>query len=1317
MVNKKIKVNRNLAALSSAAAISSAFLTLSAFYTDSNYQKKYDQRVDDAVYFVADDKYYAYKNQRDTQPTNNATWKSEYAYRYYKSDKKRNFYNNQANENVYYNKRISQKVKFATPTEGYTNRNEINPLQSWKLSNPISPQKYRVIFNDDPAMSSNEHNYYGSSPMAGGIYLSKDLRLWGEVKVNLYKRTGNGVKDYQKIQTKTYNLSTGDEKEKNSFLNEQYNIDTTNKYFDYNNGTEFQKYNHYQDYTNNGRHITLNGKSEKVFLNNVNYVTNFAVDTKKSTDQGYDITNTLIHSSYNINTPSSWDIKDRSRQFYLYKVRGHSNPNPYGLYQKPLTQYIDSFFPNQKNNVKDKNNVENKTDAFNYLYKDIGTLLSFDVNAVDYSQRYFVEVIFNVIPNTLFNLPDNKGTDYSSSGQSFIGAAMFQGAWDYNAHSVYKSYLQAGVIYHTVRKESKNLKLITREAIDQKDITNRNEVVPNLEIEVYDKSNNQVIYTIKKTDSKYNSWKNGKTSSNSYITKNVAVTTKNVADPKTKKSWNYDNLAFRVKYSNGTKDEDKKYAVSPSAKIVDISSDPNLRPYYDSSKNWKYAKIYWIYSDLYKYNEHLKTLTWLTKGQKDALIADFKNHLDLTTMLLKNGQSFNTFKSKATQINNLQKDVEQRYNSLIDSFNTNKQYDKELTWINDKDNLLFATSGSPEKLRILTDLNVYFDSLYNESEYTKKNQGTAVVKKRKTNTNWKTIDVNSLTTLKNDLDADIKNVPKMDGAKKIKEFISKIDSFALSGKTNAYNNKKAKDFVKESVKALSDDFNVPLNVFFKKYGTNTTSLTDSTNNKINKLLKDIEEKNKTYDKFKKFNNDFSKYKNTLYFSGSDSLTDDKYLQVVKYQKDFKQLENLFTNTIKSFEGKYTGSDDSKNYFANLGSLQNPLPPLEYKYDNKTSLPIKDISDFMELIIFTFDGIFGNGGLLVKKINAYRDDLLSSQEKNKFANSDYYVQGIDNQPKTTVNYFRGLRVNGHNYYTTNNSGVSTREYNNLNYDKSKNTITLNSNANKYLWEATKAIYKQAADNGKKIIDSLTNLPASLKTQYKNLIDREVEKVNKTNVDFSNVNDFNNKIPNDTSLKTHVDHAKELDSRQKELDKKAEDYAKNAENFYYPDSANTNAEKANVNNFQFKNVPSLTSVSSKSITDIHKASNGMRGSLKIKFTLKDNNTLYGYNLTSKEVTSVSLNNFAGDYEFAKKQFLSKIPYVWVGYSDKHDHFTSDSKLVDVNKVTFSFYEGGNLSNKKSLDDKNVNLKVTDIKFAKVTPEDITKWCLACIVQNCW
>ncbi|WP_416738189.1 hypothetical protein ACLRE7_00785 [Mycoplasmopsis meleagridis] len=422
MQNKKIA--KTLVSLATAAGAASAFLALSANFEGSTnknnsiYQLNDDNAFDQVNYYVADDKYYSVEGNKEVD---NKVWKSEFI-------KLQNF-NNGLHFDYHEAKaqKLTDKIKYIAYDAPITNRTEIaDPIGDKWFTNPIDRKPLRVIFNDINKKSGKDTGYYnGSYPIQGAIYLSKDLRFYGPVYIKIYTNDTTP----KLIDEKVLNFTQDD----NGKIGGGNFVIST-----------------YKDYS------TYQGASQHkqwVYLNNVNYVPSYSemqgsyyvIDPNQKAPNPETVSLGISDWGYPTfkNDQNSFDERNE-----------RAKPKKYGIKSKYL---VDS----QNTNNPFVNSSEKDKDVRSILKKNIGSAIFFDVNTdKDHpaETKYFVDVKFEVTSNIGLQKILSNQKDYSTAGHSFVGLGLLNETLYHNAKN---EALTASKVFHSLRKESKNLLLIT----------------------------------------------------------------------------------------------------------------------------------------------------------------------------------------------------------------------------------------------------------------------------------------------------------------------------------------------------------------------------------------------------------------------------------------------------------------------------------------------------------------------------------------------------------------------------------------------------------------------------------------------------------------------------------------------------------------------------------------------------------------------------------------------------------------------------------------------------------------------------------------
>ncbi|KKB26876.1 hypothetical protein MM26B8_03700 [Mycoplasmopsis meleagridis] len=727
MQNKKIA--KTLVSLATTAGAASAFLALSANFegsTNSNtgvYQLNDDKKFDQVIYYVADNKYYSVENNKEI---NNKVWNSEFI-------KLQNF-----NNGLHFDymeakaQKLSDKIKYIASNANINQRTELtNPITDKWFDNPINRKPLRVIFNDINKLSSKETGFYnGSYPIQGAIYISKDLRFYGPVTVSIYTNETTP----RLIDQKVLNFTQDDNGKIGS-----------GSYF-------ISPYRDINTYQGASQH------NQWVYLNNVTYVPAYSDMT------GYyliDSNTKAPNSNLVANGITDWGYRTFKNNQNSFEERNErAQAGKYGIKSKYLSdkQNVNNPFVNSSEKDKDVRSI---------LKKNIGSAIFFDVNTAEShpaETKYFVEVKFELTSNIGLQKSVANQKDYSSAGHSFVGLGLLN---ETLYHNTKNEALTSSKVFHSLRRESKNLLLITKEQTAQA-LKNDKISIPSYDIDVYDKQSQKVLYTIAKDKKKFNQ------SKSSWTTKTAAVLTNNT-------NFDYQNLVFKPKVADN---KDKKYTIKMSK--LSASTDKVFtgeRGYYSSTLEWDY-------SDWYKFNSELNKTQWLTKGQKDALLEEFKNNLDADGVQLKENsiKNIDTYIREIKNLDITQQSYEDRYLALINYLET-KNPNSEFS---NKQLLLLSSKSNKTALDTLKLLDSNYANAWNKSNLTTKYDSSSDKPKDRTqNQANKIIDLGSLNNAISNLNTILSDLQsnKLDGLSNINNFYAKLDQKELTNLSkHTYNN-------------------------------------------------------------------------------------------------------------------------------------------------------------------------------------------------------------------------------------------------------------------------------------------------------------------------------------------------------------------------------------------------------------------------------------------------------------------------------------------------------------------------------------------------
>ncbi|WP_416738188.1 hypothetical protein ACLRE7_00780 [Mycoplasmopsis meleagridis] len=781
-----------------------------------------------------------------------------------------------------------------------------------------------------------------------------------------------------------------------------------------------------------------------------------------------------------------------------------------------------------------------------------------------------------------------------------------------------------------------------------------------------------MIYTIKKDKTKF-----AKSTKDTWKTKTAAVITSDT-------NFNYSDLVFKPKTSEN---HDKKYTIKMSTLVG--SKDKK----FEGDKGYYSSTLTWDYSDWYKFNSELGKTKWLTKGQKNALLEEFKKNLDSDGVQLKE----NSIKNIGTYINEIknlditQQSYEERYLALINYLET-KNPNSEFS---NKQLLLLSSKSNATALNTLKLLDSNYANAWNKSALTTKYDSyTDKPKDRTQNQANKIIDLGNLNNAISNLNSILSDLKanKLDGLNNINNFYAKLDQKELTNLSkHAYNNQQVRTFVTEELKKKIPEIIAPYQTDIRKVATtnpaNYADLLGKGSDTFAAIEKVIDERNKEYEYLKKFLTNIKPFVESIYFKGANTLIASQW-NGRNSITEYNDLDQKVNEVMKRYEGTLTGNDKSKNVFSTYDNLGKNFKFFSTTYDSE--------KDLAQALIDKYNSVFGNGALVAKGIYSFNTEFLNSQQQKQI------VLGTPNATDNLLDYQNGIIVAGKNYKDDKN------KFNNLIFDKEKNQITDNTKAsNLLLWQIAQNAYEKDAQGAKKVVNSLTNIPTNIKNEYINKIEQNAKNIKNMIITFDNPNDVNKLTLEDNELTRIVNEAKAIDKAQDDLNKKAQNYGQTGTNFDYSNKAYVTANSANIQYVIFNNKTTLNGAIPKAIeiTEKIQGSELNPGKIKVKFNLTSGNKINGYTLVSKDVVT---SNYIEGFAYSSKAELDRLNEIakkmWVGYLENHNNLNPD----EAKKEKISIH---NVSVNKTLSDSNNiiknpnswNVTAKDIKVAKITHSD--------------
>ncbi|WP_324672260.1 hypothetical protein U5U50_01895 [Mycoplasma sp. 888] len=1262
---KNKKVLNMLKIGGSLGVLSSVFVGFSASFSNETENKNKENQVNEAIYWVDDNKYEGLTNKG-------------YSVRIDSSDTRNIRYFTDVRTN---GSNITKKVKFVDPNSHIKQRSLLsNSLETDMFKdifkNPFNVKKMKVIFNDDDLKTGvwyGGDSYGGSSAMRGGILLSKDLRFYDKIIVNIWTRE----KEPKLLDSQVVNIGNYD----NGNLKQGGSIGAYN----FQNINTANRWTYWHDYQS-----AVTKKDEWVGFRNVDYFNSY--------------------SNANPRNKSSLAELFTVRKYNLNNRDGNDDQQYKGLYN----QY---FVSNNKFSSGFVLNNENGRTPFEVINSNAGALFMFNANTKDTRTSYLVEVSFSLTGNTeLFNANSN---DYNSRGQSFVAVSA---SIPKNGDTI-DNELSVTKVYTANRNKSNALKLITREALNSG--TSKTEIVPNVDIEVYNKDNGETIYTISKNANKYNAWKPNKNNENTYLIENAAFLTST--------HWNgdYQKLGFRVKG-----DENKK-KWSISSGDINLNVDPNLTNF-SRNDNWYFSRLEWDYTDLYKFEQLLKNATFLTKGQKDELTKQFKEDLDSNTNNVKSKPKYHPFehwKLLIKSLNTNQSDLEKEYVNLL-----SKIFDSSVYWtidLPDKtkqrltriDDFLYSDSNNEYKKKLFDVITKNYYLAWHEGKWideTKKiDQSSwanirAILRGQNKNNNIihpPTLRerINEIKSLISDLAATDDQNNKLNGVKNVKNVLNNIETHNITkASVNSYNNKQAWKFTLQNLDDYRNEFKSNFHDLIRKIGKTSEKVFEydldkflkSTDEKLNLVDKQILLKNTMATQLAAFTSKLKPLLSSIYYTGINGVSDAEFIGASR-KIQFDKYYGIIDILSKSLNGKYTGSEENKNFFSSLEALKKDLPPLEEVLKGLTS-GVTEFWQYFPPIVDEFNRMYANAGALSKVIKGYSEELLGSL-KNDESEKAKIIKGYwENSPeKQAKNSIISKQAGQNKMARYNGVKLTDQEYNIINFvhNERNNNIDIEynfANSNASLWKIEKNIYQFMINKAKEIVAGLTYLPTNHKNTYESKLDAEMDRVNGLQLSFSNeINDEEVKqiFLEDAPITKLLTQARELDVRQKELNELAEEYAKSSENFDYTNKQQTQTRSAETTSVLFKNTDRLNATpKAKQFTEVDEGSATNGGKLKVVFNLVDNTALHDITLTSKDVTtSKFIKGFARntDAEIARLKEVAK--KIWISTYTGDKNVSPDQAVV--HQIVFKDYSTRN----NPLDVSTKRVKIINTTIANLSFSD--------------
>ncbi|QIW62535.1 GA module-containing protein [Mycoplasmopsis gallinacea] len=1058
------------------------------------------------------------------------------------------------------------------------------------VQSPNTSKKYLVRFNGNVA--ARKEGY-----LVGAIYLSKDMALTGKLNINL--RNKDILSEFYEQKSFTISETENTDGTKN-IINRFRSINTS-----------------ISKPTNNPKIWSLvyhpvyseapsmkSGVRDDIEINNGYRFLNSqygddssdTLESRKSTIDRFrskNISNYLIHSRHENKKElwSSWnDDWERGKEPWKWSK---------GAFNKYLDrQPYDTWYLNT-DSLRDLRNVSSGK-PYNVLNKNGGALLLVYSNQLDPSKQYVMDIEFEVKPNIF-----DDGTvpiDFNSSGESFFGVSSMtpQNKKDVTGKDYDNRYYWSnGIIRHSDRTETTNIKFITREELSS-NVDESEEIPSSASLQIY-RTGNSSTNNILEVDRNYltvnRTYLQNSTNKKSFKTRNSLILEPSTIKTKKRSSYNgelnkWTNDWLFLKATLGTEEDQKKWKpiLNNNGKFQD-SNELRYRDYVDQTLTWDYT-------DYEKLRRHIDSKEWLTKAQKDhykTVIldqADKNNYYSIS--------NYDNLKAEIDKHDKAQKDVEQAYNKIVNYV------------INNKSNFIFASND--KKQQVINVLNIYWEVGAFKSSFNNNNDRFLKRNEYRTFKNWDFLN-NSLNAINGFINI-LKILEKLDGNSRMDAYKTSIEEYDVI-KDSPYNKQRFTKFLNEIKNIAETELGKLIPTVF---GTNgaanldavktqwTNKWINDTNywTELNDLKNSIDTAELIYDKSKVINGQLKRLKDNFTDVNIDADQSKKYylydyLQKFKnlngndisslwkgysFRESFNQHESDWNELFKELIG--TSGADSNNIFSDATD--------KYKKDDNTKyVPenLKNISTIktsyetkLASLVESLNKSFGNGAKLVEEFEKY--SYLSKDELRK-----YWISSSNQR----TDYFGDLNAfyensqahNLNNFVVSPSDSLVIQEV-----DQEK--------VNKFLKNISDRVYSKAAEAVKKTIQALQYLPIDKKTYYKNEIDKLV--TNKANVLYKNDTDF-------TSI---LNEAKLKDAEQKRINDIATELTK-ANKFDY-----AGKDQVLVNNAQLSGFSAVDKSQYKNVNIIKKIANTdpiiTGGKAKVSYIVQSAtyNDLYSYSNAS-------------------------------------------------------------------------------------------------------
>ncbi|MFU2193418.1 hypothetical protein, partial [Mycoplasma sp. 4079] len=911
--------------------------------------------------------------------------------------------------------------------------------------------------------------------------------------------------------------------------------------------------------------------------------------------------------------PSQYDRKNNSFNLPLVHNR-YANKSEYGIGHKFLDWEGSVTWYDKNNPGSNATQGSEDNSGWGPISKDGGAALFMFTDKGGEYLKYFLEVEFELKPNIYFD--GTVSSDFNSGGQSFLGLGTTireKGWWG-------DKFWASGLIRHSQRTQSTNLKYITRESMANNEYVQDTDIIPQSTFKLFrtdNKDAGQVVIdrsNLFKADTPL-------ASKRSFNTKNSAILTGS--------GWSNRNISLEVSLDNP---EDKK-----NWKAV---FSPEFVP--SATSGYMERSVTWDYSDYRKVKIEIEKAKWLTSLQKSHLTTELEKQVDQDYNLPggTGKRNLNEWIAYVKTYNDLQKQIEEKFFETVNYASSDDELTVDGYEGTKKLDYLFSTSDYKNNIDSSKfsywQYAAYKSDDFNRSEklFDRSNAPITV--------NYRNLEL----TLAN---WNRVNLGAPNGLENLKALEDKINNYAVIANSE-YNKQQIKTFIKNiKTKALNNFVNIQVK---DDQGQSSTTLANAWRNnwkydylgEVQKLEKAVILANDIYTKTKTFNQELNTIKITDLFTGGNSLTDKNptnnsfvwYGETAR-EKFTNVNEPAWTKLMDQLIGSDQENNKANNVFASETNLLNANLKQNYLIGFKN-------------LVSSLDNIFGNGGKLAEEFKQY--NYIDAKKYYDVANEDTNLKdwfGKISKIKVGGNQFG----NRHNFATNSNQEfVLLKPYQN--------------DINNYLLQISNTVYKESANVVKTKINDLQNLSDAQKQSFNGEIDKLIDTnsaTNKLNVVYKNDSDFTKTL--------------ELAKEQDRINAIAKSLATTENKFGYDQAnnqtkSNTLVKDAQLAEFYLGESLTDATVEIKSITQTEQLTDS--GSAKLTYVVKSTKKLYSTTIQSDETTSNWITGFAADRAQEKQRidalsvtFALKTPKSVLAREITKENFTQYINVNGINDQT--------------------------------------------------